>query len=56
MKSFVSAVLAVGASARVHKYFAERNLICEVCQDAVKYEANNEHERLDGLYETFPKL
>jgi len=56
MKSFVTAVLAAGASARVHEYFAETNLICSICQDAVKYEANNQHEDLDNLYEMFPKL
>ena len=44
MKTFIAAVLAAAASAKVHEFFAERNYICELCKDVVNFTAENKDE------------
>jgi len=53
---FATAIIAFANAGKVHEYFAESNLICGICQDAVKTAANGTFEELDALYTVFPGL
>jgi len=55
MKSFfAAAIVAVTQASNVHDFFAESNYICELCQTAVKMDAQGADAALDKLYEIFP--
>jgi len=57
MRSFVTATLvALATAGNVHKFFAESNFICEVCQKAVEFASNGESHELDKLYKLLPAL
>ena len=57
MRSFALALAAAVANAgRVHEYFAENNYICQLCKTVVEMAGQGVDEKLDQLYEQFPKL
>jgi ABC-type branched-subunit amino acid transport system ATPase component len=57
MKSAFIAGLATFANAGVvHEFFAETNLICNMCKEVVNHANNNNDEEVDAIYALFPKL
>ena len=57
MRSFALAIIAaVANAARPHEFFAENNLICELCKKAVEHSAKGRNLQLEALFEHFPKL
>ena len=57
MRSFALALAAAVANAgRVHEFFAENNYICQLCKTVVEMAGQGVDEKLDQLYEQFPKL
>lgn len=57
MKSiFASALMAAVSANNVHKYFAESNFICGICQEAVTLANNGQMEELGQIYKLFPAL
>ncbi len=53
---FASALMAAVNATNVHKYFAESNFACGVCQQAVNHAKNGNIQELANLYELFPQL
>ena len=57
MRSFALALAAAVANAgRVHPFFAENNYICELCKSVVDLAGKGEADKLEKLFEQFPKL
>ena len=57
MRSFALAMLGSAAFAgKVHDFFAENNYICELCKSAIDFAHKGLDEKLDRLYDQFPKL
>lgn len=57
MRSFaIAAILGFVSAERVHDFFAERNLICNLCEQVVGLGADKAHEEIENLYSMYPKL
>lgn len=53
---FATALASVASAGTTHDFFAETNLICELCQQAVEFAASDLDNDLDVLYALYPKL
>ena len=57
MRAYLSAAIAAVASAKkAHKFFAENNYICELCQTVVNYAKNDQVDEMFQIYDQFPAL
>ena len=57
MKSaFIASLVAYANAGRVHEFFAETNLICNMCQEVMTHANNNNDAAIDDIYTLFPKL
>lgn len=57
MKSaFIAGLVAFANAGRVHEFFAETNLICNMCQEVMEHANTNNFTAIDEIYTLFPKL
>ena len=56
MKTIFAAALMAAVNAKAHKYFAESNFACGMCEQAVTLANKKAVEELAQIYELFPKL
>lgn len=54
--TIIAALVAVVSAERAHDFFAENNYICELCKSVVDLAAKGDDQKMDMLYEQFPKL
>ena len=57
MRSFaIAAVAAISNAHQVHEFFAESNVICNLCQEAVEHVANDRQQDVADMFALYPKL
>lgn len=54
--AFIAGLAAFANAGRVHEFFAETNLICNLCKDVMNHANNGNDSAIDDIYKLFPKL
>jgi len=54
--AFAAALAAFANAGKVHDFFAETNLICNLCKDVMGHAMDNNDDAIDEIYQLFPKL
>lgn len=54
--AFTASLIAFANAGVVHEFFAETNLICNLCKEVIEHSANSNDTAIDEIYALFPKL